>query len=515
LAAKGLIGEPGRATVLVGFMGAGKTTVARALGGGSLDSDALVEASAGASVAELFDRDGEAAFRELEERVALEALDRAAGGEGGGIVSLGGGALGSARLREALGAHTVVLLDADAEDCWSRVRGSSRPLAADRDSFMDLFAAREAVYLEVADAIVPASGAHSVRAALPAVRALGGAPSGSVMIWAEAASGAYPVFVGRELLAVGSLRPEGRAALVTDTNVGPLHGRAFSGMLTSIELEPGESAKNIDACARAWSELASAGMTRDDQVFALGGGVVGDLAGFVAAAYQRGVPVVHFPTTLVAQVDSSLGGKTGVDLPEGKNYVGAYHQPSAVISDFTALSTLPAQEMSAGMAEVIKTALLAGGSLWESVAAGQELDERVIVECARTKIRVVASDERDGGRRQLLNLGHTVGHAIETETGYSRFRHGEAVAIGLMVALRLSGADRLRDQVGELLRSAGLPVDAVGLDPERIVEVVRADKKARADGTIPFVLCEAPGRATHGNEIPRDELLGAVTEVCR
>jgi shikimate kinase / 3-dehydroquinate synthase len=165
-------------------------------------------------------------------------------------------------------------------------------------------------------------------------------------------------------------------------------------------------------------------MTRADHLVALGGGVVGDLAGFCAATYQRGVPIVHVPTTLVAQVDSAYGGKTGVDLPEAKNYVGAYHQPVGVLVDPDTLSTLPATELAAGWVEVLKTALIAGGELWDRVAGGADVDEWTILACARTKLAVVAADERDADARQALNLGHTVGHAIETASGYARYRHG-------------------------------------------------------------------------------------------
>jgi len=173
-----------------------------------------------------------------------------------------------------------------------------------------------------------------------------------------------------------------------------------------------------------------------DHVVALGGGVVGDLAGFCAATYQRGVPVVQVPTSLVAQVDSAYGGKTGVDLREAKNYVGVYHQPAGVLVDPDTLATLPAVELAAGWVEVLKTALIAGGKQWERVAAGGEVEEQMILACVRTKLEIVAADERDGGRRQVLNLGHTVGHAIETATGYARYRHGEAVGLGLLATLR-------------------------------------------------------------------------------
>ena len=197
---------------------------------------------------------------------------------------------------------------------------------------------------------------------------------------------------------------------------------------------------------------------------AFGGGVVGDVAGFCAATYQRGVGVVQIPTTLVAQVDSAYGGKTGVDLPQGKNYVGAYHQPLAVLADPATLRTLPAEEAAAGFAEVVKTALIAGGALWERVRAlstdaltgGDPVAlEEIVFACARTKLAVVAEDERDSGRRAVLNLGHTVGHAIEAASGYSRYRHGEAVGLGLLAALELSGASELRAEVADLLGRHG------------------------------------------------------------
>ncbi len=257
-------------------------------------------------------------------------------------------------------------------------------------------------------------------------------------------------------------------------------------------------------------------MTRADHVVALGGGVVGDLAGFCAATYQRGVPVVQVPTTLVAQVDSAYGGKTGVDLPAAKNYVGAYHQPAGVLVDPDTLATLPAAELAAGWVEVLKTALIAGGELWERVAAGGEVDERTILDCARTKLAVVAADERDGGRRQVLNLGHTVGHAIETATGYARYRHGEAVGLGLLAALRLSGREDLRAQVRELLLARGLPVtlDGAGVEVEQIVAATARDKK-RVAANVPFVLVKAPGEIEYGCEVDTKTLRAAVAELTR
>jgi shikimate kinase/3-dehydroquinate synthase len=255
-------------------------------------------------------------------------------------------------------------------------------------------------------------------------------------------------------------------------------------------------------------------MTRDDVLVAFGGGVVGDLAGFCAATYQRGVRFVQAPTTLVAQVDSAYGGKTGVDLPEGKNYVGAYHQPAAVIADVDALTTLPSAELAAGYAEVLKTALIAGGPLWDRVRGGADgTDQQVITACARTKLEIVAQDERDAGVRAVLNLGHTVGHAIETASGYARYRHGEAVALGLLAALRLSDADDLRAEVRELLIGQGLPTTLEDTDPEVVIEATSRDKKRRGEGPVPFVLLEHPGAPKTGCEIEPSELRAAVQEL--
>jgi shikimate kinase/3-dehydroquinate synthase len=301
--------------------------------------------------------------------------------------------------------------------------------------------------------------------------------------------------------------------VVSDETVAALHAGRVPAAAGLVEVPPGEEHKTLETAQRIWHALVAQGVTRADHVVALGGGVVGDLAGFCAATYQRGVAVVQVPTTLVAQVDSAYGGKTGVDLPEAKNYVGAYHQPAAVIVDPEALETLPAAERSAGYAEVLKTALIAGGELWARVQADEPLDERTILACARTKLAVVAADERDGGRRQTLNLGHTVGHAIEAATGYERYRHGEAVALGLLAALRLSGLDGLRSQVSELLHAHGLPRTlAADVDVEQVLAATRRDKK-RTGEHVPFVLLDAPGDVRTGCRVSEADLRAAVSEL--
>jgi shikimate kinase/3-dehydroquinate synthase len=496
--------------VFVGFMGAGKSAAARAaaaeLGGPAVDSDQEIERRLGESIGSYFDREGEPAFRAREEEVVLELLERPPAQ----VLSLGGGAVGSERVREALRGHTVVHLDVEPDDAWRRCSGKERPLARDRRRFEQLHRDRRPLYEGVADAILPARERHAVRRALPALLALRAAPEGVRLVWAEAASGDYPVFVGRGLLGSAFFYPrDGRRFVITDENVDRQHRLDAE---ERVVIMAGEEQKTIHRAELVLRQLAEAGAERRDLVVALGGGVVGDLAGFCAAVYQRGMRHVQVPTTLVAQVDSAYGGKTGVDLPEGKNYVGAYHQPSAVLCDPGALDTLPPEELAAGYAEVVKSALIAGGPLWARVRQGGPVDDEVILGCLRTKLAVVSSDERDAGGRQVLNLGHTVGHAIEAATRYGRYRHGEAIGIGLLAALRLSDREALRREVAELLEARGLPLAFSGATPDEVLALVERDKK-RSGGRVPFVLVEAPGEVTPGHPVEPGELRAAVEEV--
>jgi shikimate kinase/3-dehydroquinate synthase len=508
------LSDGGRAVVFIGFMGAGKTTAARSaaavLGTGALDADDVIEQRLGKSIEEIFRQDGEAVFRAVEETITLELLDDPRTS----VLALGGGAVASAAVRDALREHPTVWLDVRLETAWTRARGAGRPLAAERATFERLHAEREPLYAELADAIVPAERSHSMADVLAALE---GVPPGVRMLWAASSSGDYPVYIGPSLLEQHDFWPatvSGRRFLVTDGRVARLYGDTLDPLAGQVSIMPGEQSKTVAHADIVWSELARAGMTREDLVVALGGGVVGDLAGFCAATYQRGVRWVQVPTTLVAQVDSAYGGKTGVDLAEAKNYVGAFHQPVAVIADTETLVTLPAPELAAGYAEVLKTALIAGGSLWERVRSGADpADPEVIIACARTKLAIVAQDERDSGLRQVLNLGHTVGHAIETTTGYARYRHGEAVALGLLAALRLSELEDLRAEVRELLRTQGLPVTLEGVDPEAVAGATARDKKRVGERPVPFVLLERPGSPRIGCEVDSDSLTAAVREL--
>jgi shikimate kinase/3-dehydroquinate synthase len=435
----------------------------------------------------------------------------------GGAIALGGGSILSERIRDALDRHIVVWLQIDAGEAWRRIEGTPRPLATSEADVTELMEARLPHYERLADAIVPQGDRGTVARALPSIASLAELPDGTRMLWAESRSGAYPVFVGRGLLESEWWPLAGRRFCVTDTTVAALFAERLAPLEARIEVEPGEGAKTMTVAENVLRELARAGMTREDHLIALGGGVIGDLAGFCAHTYQRGVPVVQVPTTLVAQVDSAYGGKTGVDLPEGKNYAGAYHLPAAVLADTSTLADLPAEELAAGFVEALKTGLLAGGGLWERVRSLGEVEPgslaEIVFACARYKCGVVAADERDTGLRAALNLGHTVGHAIEAASGYSRYRHGEAIGLGLLASLRLSEASDLREEVEEILRRHRLPI---ALDPavdvDAVLDALGRDKKRTAEG-VGFVLLSGPGGPRVGQVLDPAKVRSAVEEL--
>jgi shikimate kinase/3-dehydroquinate synthase len=501
------------AIVFIGFMGAGKSTAlaaARRAGLETVEIDELMERELGKPIRAAFEEDGQEAFRAREAEIVGALLESA----DGGAIALGGGSVLSERVRDALARHTVVLLEIDAAEAWKRIEGTDRPLATSEADVERLLAERLPLYEELADAVVPVADKDVVARALPAIRAMGEMPGGTRLLWASSASGDYPVFVGQGLLGTDWLPLEGRGFCITDENCETYAERLWQEKVCTIV--PGEKSKTLERVGEVVGELAALGMTREDHVVAVGGGVVGDLAGFCAHVYQRGVPVVQVPTTLVAQVDSAYGGKTGVDIGELKNYAGAYHQPAAVLTDTTVLATLSPRELAAGFVEVIKTGLLAGGSLWERVrqidAVGPEGLDDVVFACARYKCGVVAADERDGGLRHVLNLGHTVGHAIEGASDFS-YLHGEAIGLGLLAALRLSEAPDLRDEVEEILRRHDLPatLDRV-VSVDDILAVLDRDKKRTAAG-VGFVLLSEPGEPRTGQLVDPAKVRAAVEEL--
>ena len=503
------------AIVFIGFMGAGKSTAlaaARKAGLETTEIDELMERELGKPIRQAFEEDGEEAFRAREAEVVGSLLENA----DGGAIALGGGSILSERIREALDRHIVVLLEIDAAEAWKRIEGTERPLATSEADVAGLLAERTPFYEELADAVVPVADRDVVERALPAIQALEGMPEGTRLLWASSASGDYPVFVGRDLLGIEWWPLQGRRLCVTDGNVSTYSSRLKS-LGSVIEIAPGEESKTLDQVGAVIRRLAQQQMTREDHVVALGGGVVGDLAGFCAHIYQRGVPVVQVPTTLVAQVDSAYGGKTGVDIDELKNYAGAYQMPSAVIADTSTLASLPREHLAAGFVEVIKTGLLAGGSLWEMVSTTDPQSqpdhlEELVFACARYKCSVVSADERDGGLRHVLNLGHTVGHAIEGVSGYS-YLHGEAIGLGLLASLRLSDAPELRDLVKALLIWHGLPTTLKqDVKADAILNALQRDKKRTAAG-VGFVLLSEPGKPRTGEIVDPAKVREAVEEL--
>jgi shikimate kinase/3-dehydroquinate synthase len=501
------------ALVFIGFMGAGKSRAARAAreaGLEALDADLALQEELGMPIVDFFDRHGEREFRSREAAFAVDALERA----DGGAISLGGGSVLADPVRAALARHVCVWLKPPLDELWRRAEGSERPLARERETFERLYAEREPLYRELADAVL--LSADPVPRALASLVALASARPGR-LLWAESASGEYPVWVGEGVLSRAPWPADGRRFCVSDSSVAALYRESIEPLEALVEIEPGEGAKTLAEAERILRELANAGMHRRDHVVALGGGVVGDLAGFCAATYQRGVEVVQVPTTLLAQVDSAYGGKTGVDLPEAKNYVGAYHLPAGVIADTATLRSLPREELAAGFVELLKTALIAGGEAWERARTLDSTDPGELTDAifasALTKVEVVAADERDTGRRAVLNLGHTVGHAIEAAEGYAGHRHGEAVGLGLLAALRLSGADELRQELAAILARNGLPTTLDG-EPstDSIIEALERDKK-RTERGVEFVLLKRPGAPLVGQPLDRASVRRAVEEL--
>jgi shikimate kinase/3-dehydroquinate synthase len=469
----------GKHVALIGFMGAGKSTVGAEVAGRLdrpfVDTDTEVERREGESVETIFAR-GEEVFREREEQVACEAL---ASGRPA-VVALGGGAILSPKTREALRERAVSLfLDVDPDVAWERARGPGRPLAQHEPDFRALYDERRPLYEEVADA--RARDADGVVLAAGAVHVAAGS---------------------LELL--GDLVPgRGRVALVADARVAGIHGADAqlalgSRLAATHELPVGEDAKTVAACARLWEALER---ERGDTLVALGGGCTTDAAGFVAATYLRGIGWVAVPTTLVGQVDAALGGKTAINLPGGKNLVGAFHWPARTVVDPSLLATLPEAERRNGLAEVVKTGLLAGRPLWEL-----PLPEQVRA-CAAFKTAVCLRDPHDRGPRAALNLGHTFAHALEAAGGYDALSHGEAVALGLVAALRLSGLET--DVVDRVLRPRPVMVDR-----ERAWAALRRDKKAEG-GRVRLVLLDAPGRPRTGVELPERDVRAALDALIR
>ena len=536
----------GRSIVLVGLMGAGKTSIGRRLaarlGLPFRDADLEIEAAAGCSIPELFARYGEPAFRDGERRVIRRLL-----AAGPMVLAFGGGAFMDADTRAAVRTDAIsVWLRCSLPTLVRRVAGrENRPLLAGGDPheiLARLMGARHPYYAE-ADVTVECGDETpemTTGKVLDAVLAWRAPRRLSVAL----STGGYEVVIGEGLLRragalLAPVLPQKRAVVVTDETVAPLHLPALLAGLAETAIEArqivvpaGEASKTIATYAGIVDRLLEDRVERRTAVIALGGGVVGDLAGFAAATTLRGLPFVQIPTTLLAQVDSSVGGKTGVNTARGKNLVGAFHQPRMVLADTGALATLPLRELRAGYAETVKAGLIGDASFFDwcerhgtAVVAGDaETQGEAILRACAFKAAVVGDDEREekpNDGRALLNLGHTFGHALEAEYGYTGgLLHGEGVAIGLGLAFRLSAklglcpeadAERVRTH----LEAVGLTAELAQLNrrfsASGLLAHMRRDKKVR-DGALIFVLARGIGQAFTARDVPEEAVLATLRE---
>jgi len=525
---------PNRSIVLVGLMGAGKTAIGKRLAARLelpfFDADSEIEKAAGITISEIFARHGEAHFRAGEKRVIQRLL-----AQGPIVLAPGGGAFMDAETRALVRAKAIsIWLRSALPILLSRVRGRThRPLLNNgnpEEILRRLAAERGPVYAQ-ADIIIdgtedaPELTTQRVLSAVMAYQA-------PRKVEVNLSQRGYQVVIGSDLIAragalMADVLPQRRCIIITDETVAELHLAALTNALDEVGIRystsiirPGEASKTVETWSRLIDGVLAERIDRRTAIVALGGGVVGDLAGFVAAGTLRGLPFVQIPTTLLAQVDSSVGGKTGVNTRHGKNLVGAFHQPILVLADTGALATLPIRERRAGYAEIVKAGLIADAAFYAWCERnGRELLEgdavllaEAVERAVRFKAAVVGDDEReeksDGGRA-LLNLGHTFAHALEAETGYGgELLHGEAVATGLVLATQLSASLGLCPQedvtrVAAHLAEVGLPVQIARLPAEHLLAHMKKDKKMR-DGKMTFVLTRGIGKAFTSRDVAED-----------
>ena len=555
-----LVPLAGRSVVFVGLMGAGKTAIGRKvatlLGQPFVDSDQEIESVSRMTIPELFERYGEPEFRALEQRVIHRILE-----SGPQVLSTGGGAFMNAQTRGWIAERGVsVWLKADIDVLFARVsKKQNRPLLKNPDprgTLERLITERYPVYAladvtvatrderkeVIVDEVMDALAAHL--ASEPASRRKEPEMTAETIETVKVALGerGYEILIGAGLLgqagaAIAERLPGARAAIVTDENVAARHLARLTESLenagigvTPVVLPPGEKTKSFSALQDVVDRVLAARLERRDVVIALGGGVIGDLAGFAAGIVRRGMNFVQVPTSLLAQVDSSVGGKTGINTAHGKNLVGVFQQPRLVLADTSALDSLPEREFRAGYAEVAKYGLIDRPEFfafleknWREVFAGGPARAKAIAESCRAKAEVVARDEFETGDRALLNLGHTFGHALEAATAYdgARLVHGEGVAIGMALAYRFSARLNLASpddaaRVETHLKAVGLPwriSDIPGAlpDAERLLGYIAQDKKV-SRGALAFILTRGIGQAFIARDVPASEVLSFLRE---
>ena len=540
---------------ITGFSGTGKTTtgheVARLLGWTFVDMDDEIVASTGTAIEDIFKQHGEEGFRRLE-RETLSQISRA----DRQVVSTGGGTIMDERNRATMDSSgVVVLLEARPDTIIRRLRQQRVEQGADlvarpmldsddlRQRVHSLKSERQFNYTLAhwtvhTDLLTPAEAAAEVVRGLDTVTDhrthASDSPDPDLAAEVRTSSGSYPLWVGWDIIEeladrVRSVLDTRVAYVISDIGAQPQARRVQvsmerAGIPTHLFFIPsGEQSKTLEMAQRIYTWLAGLKAERGHLILAVGGGVVGDLAGFVAATFLRGIPYAQVPTTLLAMMDASIGGKTAVDLPQGKNLVGAFYQPKFVLADVSTLQTLPERELNSGWAEALKHGLIMDESLLctfesqrESIRSLEpEIATDVIRRSMAIKAAVVSKDEKETlGIRVLLNYGHTIGHGLEAATGYSRYLHGEAVSVGMMGAARigcdvgLMSADDVERQKS-VLADYGLPLHARGVDPDRVLDAMRSDKKTAA-GAIRWVLLDGIGKATTKNDVPPETVATAL-----
>lgn len=541
---------------LVGLMGAGKTTVGRALAKRLnkrfIDSDHEIEERTGATIPLIFEIEGEAAFRQREAEVIRDLT-----AQQDIVLATGGGAVLNAESRAYLKSRgTVIYLRASVNSIVQRTsHDKNRPLLQTGDprkTIEELSRIREPLYNEVAHIVIDTGRPnvqflmqsilsqlgpeHTQAQASPAAQDHHSLSKHSMTssstadtLHVDLGARSYPITIGQSLFGDSALLAAhvagSRVAIVTNTVVAPLYLEQVSKSLqaagkqvTEIVLPDGEEEKNWENLMKIFDVLLAEKCDRKTTLIALGGGVIGDMTGFAAAAYMRGVPFIQVPTTLLSQVDSSVGGKTGINHPLGKNMIGAFYQPQAVIADTSSLNTLPARELSAGLSEVIKHGAIIDAPFFDwieanitkLVAKDPEALAYAIKRSCEIKADVVRQDEREGGLRAILNFGHTFGHAIEAGMGYGVWLHGEAVGCGMVMAADLSHRlgyidTQSKDRIVALVQAAGLPVIAPDLGTDRWLELMEVDKKNEG-GQIKFILLKPLGTSVI-TTVPQEVLL--------
>ena len=560
---------------LVGLMGSGKTTIGRALAKKLnmrfVDSDHEIESRTGTSIPVIFEVEGEESFRRREADVIrdLTALDNI-------VLATGGGAVLRPENRALLKSRgTVIYLRTGITQILQRTaKDKNRPLLQTvdpRKRLEEMSRLREPLYREVAHVVIETGRpnlqylVHAIMsqinvpaaskdgAAAPALprhssneqhngnmnnsidKSIDNSAAASITLQVDLGERSYPIIIGRNLLSNADLLAQRiagkRVVIVTNTVVGPLYLETLTKTLqqagkqvSNIVLPDGVEEKNWSSLMLIFDALLRDKCDRHTTLIALGGGVIGDLTGFAAASYMRGIPFVQVPTTLLAQVDSSVGGKTGINHPLGKNMIGAFYQPQAVIADTDTLGTLPQRELAAGLAEVIKYGPIIDAPFFDWIEANIEKlrgnDSAAMAYAIRRsceiKASVVQQDEREGGLRAILNFGHTFGHAIESGLGYGQWLHGEAVGCGMVMAADLSQRlgyidSATRARIVAVTKAAGLPVVAPDLGQERWLELMQVDKKNEG-GDIKFILLKPFGTALI-TKAPKEKLLETL-EAC-